>query len=46
MAVNTDPGVQAILDNIQVIVASEGGSLEYIDMKGRAADREVSQGSE
>jgi hypothetical protein len=34
VAVNTDPGVQAILDNIQVIVASEGGSLEYIDMKG------------
>ena len=34
MAVNTDPGVQAILDNMQVIVASEGGSLEYIDMKG------------
>ena len=34
MAVNTDPGVQAIMDNIQVIVASEGGSLEYVDMKG------------
>ena len=34
MAVNTDPGVQAILDNMQVIVGSEGGSLEFIDMKG------------
>ena len=34
MAVNADPGVQAILDNMQVIVGSEGGSLEYIDMKG------------
>ena len=30
----TDPGVQAILDNIQVIVASEGGSLEFVDLQG------------
>lgn len=32
MAVNTDPGVQAIMDNIQIVVASEGGSLEFVDL--------------
>lgn len=33
MAVNTDPGIQTIMDNIEVIVASEGGSLEFMDMQ-------------
>lgn len=33
MAVNTDPSIQTILDNIQVIVAAEGGSLEFVDMQ-------------
>ena len=33
MAVNTDPSVQSILDNIQIIVASEGGSLEFVDLR-------------
>ena len=33
MAVNTDPGVQAMLDNIEIIVASEGGSLEFVDLR-------------
>ncbi len=34
MAVNTDTGVQTILDNIGVVVASEGGSLEFVDIQG------------
>jgi hypothetical protein len=33
MAVNTDPGIQAIMDNIQTVVASEGGSLEFIELR-------------
>ena len=33
MAVNTDPGIQMILDNIQTIVASEGGSLEFVELR-------------
>ena len=32
MAVNVDPGVQSILDNVQVIVASEGGSIEFVGL--------------
>ena len=33
MVVNTDPGIQMILDNVQVVVASEGGSLEFIERR-------------
>ena len=33
MAVNTDPGIQMVMDNIQVVVASEGGSLEFEDIR-------------
>ena len=33
MAVNTDPGIQMILDNVQVVVASEGGNLEFVDLR-------------
>ena len=33
MVVNTDPGIQMILDNVQVVVASEGGSLEFIELR-------------
>ena len=33
MAVNTDPGIQTVLDNMQTIVASEGGSLEFIELR-------------
>ncbi len=33
MAVNTDPGIQMILDNVQVVVASEGGNLEFIELR-------------
>ena len=29
-----DPGVQSVLDNIQTIVASEGGSVEFVDLNG------------
>ena len=32
--INTDPGVQTVLDNVQTIVASEGGSLEFLDFSG------------
>ncbi len=34
MAVNTDPGVQMVLDNMQIIVATEGGSLEFVELSG------------
>ena len=34
MAVNADPGVQTVLDNMQTIVASEGGSLEFLELSG------------
>ena len=33
MAVNTDPGVQVVLDNMQTIVAAEGGSLEFLELR-------------
>tara|TARA_B100000809_G_C15116236_1_gene522555 strand:+ start:296 stop:538 length:243 start_codon:yes stop_codon:yes gene_type:complete len=33
MAVNTDPGIQMILENVQVVVASEGGNLEFIELR-------------
>ena len=29
-----DPAIQSVLDNIQVIAASEGGSVEFVDSKG------------
>ena len=37
---STDPGVKFVLDNIQTVVASEGGSLEFLDLKdGRLSVR-------
>ena len=33
MTINVDPGLQSVLDNTNVIVASEGGNLELIDLK-------------
>ena len=33
MAVNADPGVQMVLQNVQIVVASEGGSIELIDLR-------------
>ena len=32
MVANADPGIQTILDNVQIIVASEGGSIEFVDL--------------
>ena len=32
MPVNTDPSVQTVLDNMETIVASEGGTLEFISL--------------
>ena len=32
MPVNTDPSVQTVLDNMEPIVASEGGTLEFISL--------------
>ena len=29
-----DPALQSVLDNIQVIAASEGGSVRFIESKG------------
>ena len=34
MTTQVDPGLQTVLDNIQVIAASEGGSIEFIDSRG------------
>ena len=34
MTTNVDPGLQSVLDNIQVIAASEGGSIRFIDSRG------------
>ena len=34
MTTNVDPGLQSIIDNIQVIAASEGGSIRFIDSRG------------
>ena len=33
MTLNIEPGLQSILDNTNTIVASEGGSLELVDVK-------------
>ncbi len=32
--INIDPGVQTVLDNMETIVASEGGSLEFLGFSG------------
>ena len=34
MTTQVDPGLQSVLDNIQVIAASEGGSIRFIDSRG------------
>lgn len=34
MTTNVDPGLQSVLDNIQVIAASEGGSIRFVDSRG------------
>ena len=34
MTTNVDPGLQSVIDNIQVIAASEGGSIRFIDSRG------------
>ena len=31
---NVDPGLQSVLDNVQVIAASEGGSIRFVESKG------------
>ena len=30
---NVDPGVQSVIDNVNTIVASEGGSLELVELR-------------
>ena len=32
MIQNTDPAVQTVLDNLETIVASEGGTLEFLSL--------------
>ena len=34
MTTNTDPGIDNILRNVQVVAASEGGSIEFIEATG------------
>ena len=34
MTTSIDPGLQTVLDNIQVIAASEGGSIQFIESRG------------
>ena len=34
MTTQVDPGLQSVIDNIQVIAASEGGSIQFIDSRG------------
>ena len=34
MTTQVDPGLQSVLDNIQVIAASEGGSIQFIESRG------------
>ena len=31
---NVDPGLQSVLDNVQVIAASEGGSIRFVESSG------------
>ncbi len=33
VAERINPGVKFVLDNIETVVASEGGSLEYLDLR-------------
>ncbi len=33
MTTNVDVGLQSVLDNIQVIAASEGGSVEFVESR-------------
>ena len=33
MTTNVDSGLQSVLDNIQVIAASEGGSIQFIESR-------------
>ena len=33
MAVNTDPGLQMIIDNVHTVVASEGGNIEFVELR-------------
>ena len=30
---NVDPGLQSVIDNVNTIVASEGGSLELVELR-------------
>ena len=34
MTTKLDPGLQTVIDNVQVIAASEGGSIEFIESRG------------
>ena len=34
MTTQVDPGLQSVLDNIQVIAASEGGSIQFVESRG------------
>ena len=31
---NVDPGLQSVIDNVQVIAASEGGSIRFVESRG------------
>ncbi|MCH8206021.1 MAG: NifU family protein, partial [Chloroflexi bacterium] len=33
VAGNIDPGIKFVLDNVQTVVASEGGSLEFLELR-------------
>ena len=34
MTTNVDPGLQSVIDNVQVIAASEGGSIRFVEATG------------
>ena len=34
MTTQVDPGLQSVIDNIQVIAASEGGSIRFVESRG------------
>ena len=34
MTTKVDPGLQSVIDNVQVIAASEGGSIRFVESKG------------
>ncbi len=44
MTINADPGLQSALDNIQVIAASEGGSIRLLDSSGGKVTIEYTPG--